>query len=127
MKGAFLVSDDSELYEEVRDALLRSGAAAAAGDVVQLRDEKGNLLTVYGQLPSATEWEWREGSITRRSASDAPNMATATACWVECRSEEAFSLIVRRLAHELSHPLWVLDGDGVLWPADEIDPAQVRL
>jgi hypothetical protein len=41
MKGAFVISANADLYVDVRAALVRAGATAAGGDVVQLRDEVG--------------------------------------------------------------------------------------
>jgi hypothetical protein len=34
---------------------------------------------------------------------------------------------VRALALALADKSWVLDGDGVLWPAEYVDAARVRL
>ncbi len=56
-----------------------------------------------------------------------PDMLSLTACAIECRWEDLFCAEVKALANALHLPSWVLDGDGVLWPADAVDPARVRL
>jgi len=127
VKGAFLVAEDADLYRNVRDALVRVGAVATDDDVVQFRDELGNLLTVFGRVPMSTDWEWREGPLTIHGTIPLPSLERATACWLECRSERAFAVIVRQLATELAGPAWVIDGDGGLWLASKVDPDRLKL
>lgn len=127
MKGAFVVSSDMHVFDEARDALVRIGAKATEDDVVQLQDELGRLFTIYRSIDPSTDWEWREGPFISRADVEPPDMTKATACWVECRWEDLFASVMRRLAEALSTTAWVLDGDGVLWPASEVDPREVRL
>ena len=127
MKGAFLISEDPGIFGKVRDALVRAGAIATDDDVVQLRDEQGNLVTVFGRIPPGTEWEWQEGPFTLHGQVAAPGMERATACWIESRSERAVSVIVHKLAAEIGSPTWLLDSASVLWPASDIDAELLRL
>lgn len=128
MKGAFLVAEDPQLFIKVRDALVKVGASTATdGAVVQIRDERGNLLTVFRDIPSSTEWEWRQGPFDVQAIGRLPDFEAATACWIECRSERAFSAMVRHIAEQLPEPAWVVDGEGALWLAAELDPERLRL
>jgi hypothetical protein len=54
-------------------------------------------------------------------------MTSVTACIAECRWEDLFVSVVRRIAVELAVSVWVLDSDGVLWRASDVDPDRIRL
>ncbi|MGC4939771.1 hypothetical protein [Kribbella sp. DT2] len=123
----FFVSRTSALYAHIEDALLEAGAVAGSGDVVQIQDDDGRMLTVYGQLDATFERDLHEPPVAVRGGVDPPDPRTASACWVECRWADLLASWAGRLALEIKSPLWVLDGDGVLWSADQIDPEAIRL
>ena len=127
MKGAFLLSENSKLFEGVREILDRAGAHSSSDRVVQLDDGQDHLLTVFGEMDPAYDWEWREGDIEMFDGSEPPQLANMTACAVECRWENLFANTMAAIGAGLSTQAWVLDGDGVLWPASGVDPASVRL
>lgn len=127
MKGAFLVSEQPDLGALVLDALRDAGAEVTADGVGQLRDEQGRLFTVFARLDPNEGWDWRDGPVTHVGEGPKPDMQVSSACWIECRWEELFVANVRALAFALADKSWVLDGDDVLWPAEDVDAARVRL
>lgn len=129
MKGAFLLSESQSLFSDACAALVRRGATYAEGDggVAQYRDAEGRLFTLFGTVDPEFDWEFREGPFSLAGQAVMPDMSTVTACSVECRWEELFAVVVKAIASELTTPAWVLDGDGVLWLASEVDPKRIRL
>jgi hypothetical protein len=53
-----------------------------------------------------------------------PDLGLVAACCIECRREAWFVALVGRVAVGLHGPAWVLDSDGALWAADDIDPSR---
>lgn len=127
MKSVFLVSQDHDLYRQVEDVLVGEGATASSDKVVQLRDDEDRLLTVYGNLNAPDYDDVRQPAEGFRGAGEAPDLLTVTACVVECRWEAMVANLIAFIATRLRQPAWVLDGDGVVWPASTADPAEVRL
>lgn len=126
MKSAYLVS----LADSFEDDVWRAAASLGADvrdHVAQARDEQDRLVTVFGDLGPSGAWDWQEGPFTYRGTGTAPDLSTAAAVSVECRWEDLFASWVARLASHLPDPAWVVDGDGNVWPADAVDPAEVRL
>jgi hypothetical protein len=127
VKGAFLISEDPGLATLVLTAMKGAGAEVAPDGVAQLRDDEGRSFTVFVHPDPENDWEWRSGPATPAVGAFQPDMTTASACWVECRWEVLFAKLVQALALALPMETWVLDGDGVLWPAVDVDPDRVRL
>jgi len=125
MKCALVLSSDSEMFIHVRDALVEAGAASAA-DTVQILDE-GYLFNLFGNLGSAFDYDLNEPITEWRGEGEPPDIASASVCYVECRSETVFIRWVEFLAGKLPAPVWVLDSDDVLWDACNIDPLELRL
>src|SRR3954468_23911850 len=123
MKGAFLLSEDADLFDHVADVLRRRGASYTDGDggVVQLVDEAGHLLTVFGCVPVEAAWEYQAEPDSIAPGVSAPSPERLTACAVECRIETWFIAVMADLAEALEEPTWVLDANGTLWAAGEID------
>jgi hypothetical protein len=95
--------------------------------VAQFRDQRGRLFTVFAHPDPEYAWEWRREPVRSAVEGPHPDLGVSSACWIECRWEEIFTAQVRTLAIALSVKSRVLDGDGELWPAEDVDPAQVRL
>jgi hypothetical protein len=126
MKGAFLVSEDHELFDKARDVLVTLGAMYSAEmGAVQAKDQHGHLFTLYRE--AEPEWEFRVGPFTAGPGVIVPDMSLLAGYAIECNSEEYFTKIVKDVATVAGGHSWVLDGDGVLWPALDVDPARVRL
>lgn len=128
MKGAFLVSSDGQLFETVRRVLLaRGGKISADGEHAQLRTETGVLLTAYGVSP-ALEWEFKSGELSAAAGTPLPEVNDMTGVAIETRSESLFATLAKAISDaSASGDVWVVDGDGVVWPASEVDPSRVRL
>lgn len=126
MKSAYLVSYDPDLFLHVRAVLVEMGAKSS-GDGVQLQDEGSRLFTVEGNLNPAVAFDWQVGPFLIEGDFELPDMTAVTPCLIECRWECWFAEIVRHIACKLQSPAWVLDCNGVIWPAAEVDPQRVRL
>jgi len=127
MKSALLVSARSDLFSLVSSALIDDGAdyTDGAGGVVQVTGSSGRMLTVYGDAESERRelshvtLAWPEGAVVETSQ--------LSACVVECRWEDLFAETMARLAALVPAPVWVIDGNDVVWPAAHVDPARVSL
>lgn len=127
MKGAFVLANDPELYEQIERVLIGFGARTASDRIAQIEDDSGYLFTVFGDVGPESEADLRAAPIRVRGDVSGLDQATATACWVECRSEDVFVQWVRMVAAQRMNPLWVLDGDGAMWNVEALDPAELRL
>jgi hypothetical protein len=56
-----------------------------------------------------------------------PDLSHVGACSIECRWEDWFVALVDDIAATLDRDSWVLDTNGVLWAARDIDPTRLRL
>lgn len=111
----------------MRAVLLPLGGLAAQDDsVVQLRDKTGSLFTVY-RVPPESEWEFRSEPLCAAAGVKIPDLATATGLALECRSEVQFSALVTEIAGTSGVDMWVIDGNGVVWSARDVDARLVRL
>jgi hypothetical protein len=101
-------------------------SVAETTGTVQYTDARGRLFTV--ESDAGPEFDYRQGPFTAADPSQAlPDMATVTAVDVECRWEDLFARLCARIATLSPDPIWVLDDDGVIWPAAAVDPDRVRL
>ncbi|GEK23163.1 hypothetical protein CXY01_36830 [Cellulomonas xylanilytica] len=126
MKSAYLVSLSEAFEVDVLQAAAGLGADVR-NDVAQLRDDQDRLVTVFGGLGAHDAPDWRAGLSAAPGSGPLPDLSTATAVSIECRWEDLFVSFVGRLAALLPNPSWVVDGDGVVWPAAQVDPSAVRL
>jgi hypothetical protein len=46
---------------------------------------------------------------------------------IECRGEFQFATLVKAIAEASAEDMWVVDGDGVVWRASEVDVTLIRL
>jgi hypothetical protein len=126
VKGAFLVSTSNHLFDTVTDVLVKLGGKYYPDDgAVQLRDELGNLFTVYNYAEPS--YEYRDGPFTSALGVEVPDLSSMFGLAVECRNEQYFAMAAKAIAQASDADVWVVDGDGVVWPATKVDPAQVRL
>jgi len=126
MKGAFVLAEDPNLYEDMRRTLVAFGARTAPDRTTQLTDGDC-LFTVFGIVGPESEADLREAPTHIHGDASDFDQLSATACWVECRSEAVFVKWVRIVAEQRANPTWVLDGDGALWAADALDPTRLVL
>lgn len=126
MRSAHLVSLSESFEHDVLQAAARMGADVRE-DVAQLRDEQDRFVTVFGGLGLDRASDWREDLTPAPGTGPLPDLSTALAVSVECRWEDLFATVVGRLAALLPYPAWVVDGNGVVWPATRVDPGGVRL
>lgn len=128
MKGAFIVSTDDALFEDVARVLAREGGRVATDRVTQVTGSDGVLFTVFGDLGDAFAADLGAGFDDTRGEVDAvPSLSATSSCWAECSSEAAFVGWVRTIAAARAAPTWVLDGDGVLWTVEALDADELQL
>jgi hypothetical protein len=126
MKGAFLITEDAGFFEKAKNLLLSRGALYVAEEgAVQIGGRGDDMLTLYSS--AEPEWEYRQGPFVAAPGVVVPDMSAVTGLAVECNSEQYFADIIRQLALASEGPSWVLDGDGTVWAAREVDPTRIRL
>lgn len=126
MKSAYLVSPAPSFEDDVWRAAAALGADVH-GPYAQYRDAEGRYVTVFGALDPKHAADWRDDLVPGPGMETVPDLRAALAVSVECRWEDLFASWVGRLATLLPEPAWVVDGDGVIWPATQVDPDAVRL
>ena len=130
MRGGFLIATDRGLFDRAASAIVALGgtqARDADGGVVQLSNPEGRLFTLYERVFQGSEWEVGEGTCTPASGVQIPDMNFVTACPFECRWPELVARLADTVARTAEAPTWVLDGDGVVWNAEAVDPLKVQL
>lgn len=127
MKGALIVAAEPELYGQIVAILAAQGVRVANDRTAQLEDFGGVLFTIYGGLGPEFDSDLRSEPTAERGLSEGLDLSTASACWVECRSEAVFVRWVRVIARSRANPTWVLDGDGVLWNSDVLSEDEIVL
>ncbi|MBM7518651.1 hypothetical protein JOD66_003618 [Nocardioides nitrophenolicus] len=130
MRGGFLIALDDGLFIRASSALVMLGGVEAVdGDgnrLVQVSDE-GRLFTLYDRVSEGTEWEVHEGEFSAATGVELPDMRNVTACPFECRWPDLAIRLSDAVARTTEAPTWLLDGDGVVWDAETVDPTTVRL
>lgn len=131
MRGGFIIAVDRGLFARASSALVALGGTQAIDEMgdglVQLAHGDGNLFTLYERVFEGTEWEVREGPFTAAPGVRLPDMHIVTACPFDCRSPELTARVADAVARTAEASTWVLDGDGVVWDAEAVDPLKVRL
>lgn len=128
MKSALLVSYRADLFDVVSHVLRKlSPDVAEAVNYARMVDTDGRILTVFGAPHEHTYSSLREEENTPREGVTAPDMDLVRVCVIECRWEDLFANVVREVAHAVREPCWVVDGDGVIWDAANVDPTLIRL
>jgi hypothetical protein len=129
--GGYFVGHDSGLYTRAATVLVEMGGieatAALGGAVVQLADSQGRLFTLYERVPAGTEWDIYEGQLTAAHGVQLPDITRMFACPFECRWPDLLARLADVIARTAEAPTWVLDGDGVVWNAEAVDPLKVQL
>jgi hypothetical protein len=126
MKGAFLVSASNHLFDVARDVIVELGGKYyPENDAAQLRDELGNLFTAFDNAEPA--YEYLDDPLTGAPGVQIPDLSNMSGIAVECRNERYFAMMTKTIAEASDADVWVIDGDGVVWPAAEVDAAQVCL
>jgi len=80
----------------------------------------GGLFNLYSGADP--RWEWLPDT-----AGLVEDDEVLVGCAIECRSEGVVAEAAALIADEIDDPVWLIDGDGVVWPASRIDVASVVL
>lgn len=131
MKGAYVVSADRDLVGAITRAAVAGGDWASSevmwseDDRVMLRDRvTGGQLLMY---VSPVRFEDDGVPVRPRPGVVLPASPALQSYLVECRWEEQFARTVRAVAALTGEAVWVVDGDGVVRNASDVDPAAIRL
>lgn len=131
MRGGFIIAADRALFDRAALGLLALGGTQAVDDdgggVVQFADAEGRLFTLYERVLQGTDWEVREGPFTAAPGVRPPDMRLVAACPFDCRWPDLAVRVADVIARTAEASTWVLDGDGVIWDAEAVDPLKVRL
>ncbi|WP_125785159.1 hypothetical protein [Amycolatopsis sp. WAC 01375] len=130
--GGSIVSLDGDFFRHVESVLVEMGAATASGgpgeSVVQLTDESGRLFTVFEGVPAGAEWEVTDGPF--EAADDdvrVPDMTKVFSCSFECRWVDLVVRLLDAVAQGADSPIWVVDGNGVVWDPKRVDSQKIVL
>ena len=85
------------------------------------------MLLITGGLGLDGAGAWRDDLVASPGSDTVPDLSTAARVLVECRWEDPFASWIARLAVLLPGAAWVVDDDGVVWPATRVGPEAVRL
>ena len=129
--GGYLVAHDDGLYARAAAALVRLGAVEApdslGGCLVQVRDAEGRLFTMYERVAPGAEWEVFGAPLAPAPGLGLPGSDGMTACPFDCRWPELTVHLAAVIAQTSQEPTWLIDGDGVMWKAEAVDPARLAL
>ena len=126
MKSAFLLANDPQLFSHVKEVLVNAGGSG--GDAHASLEEEGRLLLVSWQKePTWYDFEWKDPPDAYRGEGEMPDLSAASCCYLECRWEVWLAEWLKRIDAALPVKSWLLDSNGVLWPADSVDPNEVVL
>lgn len=126
MKGAVVIGESREVLESLRSRLVAAGATESPRKLELLHDD-GYLFNVFTEPEATADIPWREGVRAADSLLRKPDLDSACAWWVECRSESVFVNDLRTAVADVPGQVWVLDGNDVLWQAEAIDPRRILL
>lgn len=125
MKGAYVFSGEPRMFDAFADALVEAGGSRSDG-VAQHIDAEGRALTVFSHR-AEDDPDVMEPPIEYRGRRPARPLSELSCCVVECRWEDVFIGWMHVLSETLRTPIWILDGDGVLWDQGTAESGSVRL
>lgn len=129
MRAAFFLSFDASLQRHLED-LLRPRGALVNGEFVQLQgpeDGDHGWFTWFGRIPESRASDFRDPPWDPADGVALPDMSAVDGYYVECRFEQQVAEIAKELAEASGQPLWVQDGNGVIWDARAVDPRRLVL
>lgn len=128
MRGGFFIGLDTDLFQQLATTITQLGGDSdPVLRVAQLTDAEGRLFTLDECVPGEAEWEYREGPFTESPGVQVPDMQKVTACLFSCRWPDMVVRLAQVMASRTRGPLWLLDGDGVIWDAAAVDPVAATL
>lgn len=129
--GGYIVAYSNGLYGRAATKLLKLGGiqatAALGGAVVQLADSTGRLFTLYERVAPGTDWDLFNEPLTATHGVHLPDPTRMVVCPFDCRWPDLLTQVAALIARTTEDPVWVIDGDGIVWDAEAVDPMRVRL
>lgn len=116
-----VLASSTDLFGDVRRALVPDGRFVDGGDVIHCDGGAAPLTNIYAADLDPHDMA---GLDVPEVMPDPREMSTLI---LECRSPEWIAEIGRMLARGLDEAIWFLDSADVVWPADRIEPDQLAL
>jgi hypothetical protein len=121
VRYATLLSDDPDLFANVRNALRADSRFIDAGNALLCAGCVVPMTNIYPIENSPADWEgWSTTSPIK-------NPQSMSALLVECRSPEWIAEVGRLIARSTVEQVWIVDAQDVVWPADKVDPERLAL
>lgn len=121
-RSVLILSADSNLFGNVRAALLPDARFIDAGDAVHCDGSSAPITDIYPVRMDPDDWEdWHT------ETAEMPDPRTMSVRIFETRSPEWLAEVGTILARGLSAPVWFVDSGDRAWPADQIVLSQFAL
>lgn len=128
MKAAVFLSEDPDFAGAVLGVLAARGADVRDGvaRLVENGPDRG-MFRWSGKYQPDLEWEFRDPPWIPAPGVTLPDMQRVDGYYAECRWERQWAEIAAEIAAAANGPVWVQDGNGVIWDAAAIDPDGIVL
>ncbi len=124
MKGGLFATAETDFFAQACTILSDAWPDARVADgALQIQDDTGRLFTLFDD--AGPTWEWED--VLHRLELEAGHAHAVKGFAFECRWEDLLSSIGVRLQEQIEKPVWVIDGNGVQWPANGIDVRRIVL
>ena len=121
-QSVLLVSDDANLMDSVRGALLPDDRFLDADGGLHCDGSVVPWTNIYPVEMAAVEWDgWEPG------AGPMPDPRSMSVLIFECRSPAWIAEVGTLLKRGLEAPAWFVDSAGTAWPADGVDQDRIVL
>lgn len=143
MKGATLLTFDTDVVGKVRRAMTASGIVQPSGtvhwqgcavvydapDAIQVQElgtDHVFSLDEYDDRPDFAS-AYRDPPYYPGPGVVMPDMTAILGYGIDCRWEDLFVRLVRVVTEVSGEPAWVLDNNAIVWDARDVDPDRVFL
>lgn len=117
-----ILSEDPNVFDNVRATLRSDGRFTETDGELRCDGSLAPLTNIYTvEIPPA-EWDgWHSGD------SQIPDPNSMAALIFETRSSAWIAEVGILLARRADKPLWFVDSEDTVWPADQVDPDRIAL
>lgn len=117
-----VVSSDPDLFSQVRSVLGSDPRFIDTGETVHCNGSMAPLTNIYPVEAHPGDWDdWNA------TGGEMPDPRSSTLLILETRSPEWVAEVGRLLARALLNPLFIVDSEDTVWPADQVDPKRLAL
>ncbi len=127
MQSADVFAEDPGFMLKVRQWAQEQGGSVGEDGAAQICRPAGRLLTVYEGAYSLADWHVHDAPVAGRGGPVPDLSAMPSSCAIECRWKDWFVEAISELAERAVGAVWVLDNNGVVWSARDIDADRLQL